>query len=199
MVGHILQNTGSIRSCWTKTRNSMWKAFWANPGSKNAWKLAVQDRMRLLSKAVLPLLDCRCSRWPPQISVAQELDRLHRKMTASVQRAARYPGEDISDYIRRRGRLAGQCCRVSGNWSRRWFNCAVDWNAHLERPRNRYSWSSRLLHYMDRQWFIDRRASLLPANCSSGSCLAGRTDTRTIRGCVHARWHDVVDLAKQRL
>ena len=196
LLGHILQNNGSIRPCWRNTRSLMWKSFWANPGSKACRALAEGRRMKLLTKAVAPLLDYRCSRWPPQKTIAKEVDGLQRKMVATLQRVPKYPGEDLGDYVRRRGRLAGTSCRASGLWSKRWFTRAASWNAHLERDRNRYTWSARLLHYMDRQWFADRRASLLPVDGFSGSILAGRTDTRTNPGCVHTRWHDGIEFGK---
>ena len=198
LLGHILQDNGSIRPCWRNTRNLMWKSFWGNPGSKDAHALTIGRRMKLLDKAVAPLLDYRCSRWPPQKTIANEVDCLQRKMVATLQRAPKYPGEELPDYVRRRGRLAASSCRAAGSWSKRWFSRVVDWNAHPERQRNRYTWSSRLLHYMDREWFINRRASLLPVDGCTGSVLAGRTDTRTNPGCVHARWHDGIEFAKSR-
>ena len=150
-------------------------------------------------KSVIPQLECRCSRWPPQRMVARELDGIQRKMVATVQRIPRYPGEDLGDFVKRRGRAAASTCRTSGSWSHKWFRRALDWNAHLERPRNIHSWPAKLLHFKDRQWFIERRASLLPADCGGASCLAGRTGTRAFRGCVHTRWHDGIEFAKDHL
>ena len=197
VLGHVLQSDGSIRECWRKTRRAMWRAFWANPGSKNARPLDTTKRLMLLDKAVAPQLDYRCSRWPPQRAVAHELDGVHRKMVASLMRVPRYPCEDVGDFVRRRGRVAAHHCRSSGRWSKRWFKRASDWNQHLERPRNRCSWSAKLLHYMDREWFIQRRISLLPTDTGSQSSLAGRTNARARRGPVHARWHDGIELAKE--
>ena len=187
VLGHTLQNTGSIRACWRNTRRAMWRAYWANPGSKDARPMGHSKRLSLLDRAVAPQLDCRCSRWPPQKTIALELDSMHRKMVATAMRIQRYPFEDIADFVRRRGRAAAVQCRQTGQWSRRWFKRAADWNEHLERPRNGDCWSSKLLHFRDREWLIQKRMSLLPSDCTSGSCLAGRTGTRTSRGKVHAR------------
>ena len=49
LLGHILQSNGSIRACWQSTRRSMWKSFWANPGSKSAHTLKFDARLQLLS------------------------------------------------------------------------------------------------------------------------------------------------------
>ena len=158
--------------------------------------MSADQRMSLLAKAVAPQLDYRCSRWPPQRVVAQELDCMQRKMVSTVLRTPRHPGEDTADFVKRRGRIAGRKCRSVGQWSQRWFTRAVEWNEYLKRPRNCQTWASKLIHYRNRQWFIERRASLLPVNGFSGSCIAGRTETRAVRGCVHTRWHDGIEFAK---
>ena len=97
-------------------------------------------------------------------------------MLAIVKRTPRHPGEEVGDFVIRRMRLAGRACERSGKWSGRWFTRAQEWNSHLQRSRNQQSWPPRLLHYMDRDWFIQRRVSLPPADGRGGSCMAGRTD-----------------------
>ena len=171
VLGHTLQNNGSVRACWKSARLAMWRSYWANPGSKDARPLDVTMRTALLDKAVTPQLDYRCSRWPPQKTIASESGGLQRKMVASAMRSPRYPGEDVAHFVRRRGRAAALQRRQSGQWSQRWFKRATDWNEHLERPRNGDSWSSKLLHYRAREWLIQRRVALLPASGSSSSCL----------------------------
>ena len=193
-LGHLLTMNGSIRPCWLRTKRSMWKAFWGNPGSLQARHLCVSVRLKLLDRAVAPALDYRSSRWPPQKMIAQELDAAHKKMVATVLRVPRQLGEEAPDYVKRRGRLAACACQKSGKWSQRWFKRAT--NEHLERPRNGNSWPAKLLHHMDRDWFRQRRFSLLPAQSQNGSCLAGRTNTRAFQGRVHSRWHDGIEYAR---
>ena len=196
LLGHTLQHNGSIRACWRDTRRAMWRSFWANPASRDGQNLSRNAKLQLLSKAVLPQLEFRCSRWPPQKTVARELDDMQRKMYATIARIPRHPAEATDQYVRRRGREAATACRLAGTWSSRWFKRACKWNEHLERPRNSVNWSAKLLHYHDRAWFIQKRASLLPSNPRIGSCLAGRTDTRADRGGVCRRWHDGIAFAR---
>ena len=177
----------------------MWKSFWANPGSKHAHRLAPGQRLKLLGKAVVPQLDCRCTRWPPQRTIAGELDAMQRRMTATAMRIPMHPGEGAPEYVRRRGRAAARQCKLAGNWSRRWFKRVVDWHDHLERPRNAHTWPAKTLHHRDREWLMRRRASLLSENRSSGSCTAGRTNTRAFPGCVHMRWDDGVEFGRSQL
>ena len=106
VLGHAIQSSGSIRACWSQARSSMWKAFWANPGAAAAGHLACDRKMSLMSRAVLPQLSFRCSRWPPQSQIGNELDRLQQKMTASVMRLLRSCEEEVDAYVRRRGKAA---------------------------------------------------------------------------------------------
>ena len=171
----------------------MWKSFWANPGSKDACALSTNQRMSLLAKAVAPQLDYPCSRWPPQKVIAQEVDCMQRKMVSTLLKTPRYPDGEAADFIRRRGRLAAGKCREVGQWSHRWFRRALDWNEHLERPRNGCSWASSLFHYTDRQWFIARCASLLDERLQwfLHRRQNGDKSSAWLRACTLARRHRV--------
>ena len=199
VLGHAIQSNGSIRACWARARNSMWKAFWANPGANAARGLGQSSKLALLQRVVRPQLSFRCSRWPPQRQIASEVDRLQQKMVASVVRLPRVAGEEAADYVRRRGRLARKSCAEQGIWSQHWFSRAVHWDDHLCRPLNFATWPAQLREHRGKQWLMDCRASLAPARSSSSSevsVLAGRTGTRTFSGKVHTRWHDGVDFAR---
>ena len=199
VLGHTLQNNGSIRACWTKTKQSLWRAYWCNPGSKAAAKAGIDARYKLLQRAVAPHLDFRCSRWPPQLQVAKEIDRTQRKMIASILNISRLPAEPADVFLRRRGQIAGRFCREKGLWSQRWFKRAVQWDDHLARPRNEATWAAKLRTYRDREWFIQRRCHLLPARGNVSSATAGRTGTRSNGGKVFMRWHDGILLAQEQL
>ena len=56
VLGHALQGTGSTRCCWKRARFAMWKSY----------RFGTADRLSLVLRAVVPSLDFRCSRWPPQ-------------------------------------------------------------------------------------------------------------------------------------
>ena len=196
VLGHLLEPTGSIRSCWASSRRTMWRAFWANPASKAGAHLSVPYKLDLLNRCVKPQFAYKCSRWPPQRQIALELDKLQQKMTATVMRVPRVAGEDIDVYVRRRGRIARNHCVQQGRWSDFWFGRAIQWDDHLARERNSYSWSARLRDYRGMQWLMDRRASLAPRDSNSVSIKAGRTATRAVRGKVHARWHDGIEYAR---
>lgn len=173
--------------------------FWANPGSKDARLLSTEHRMTLLSRSVMPLFEYRCSRWPPQRQVAEELDRVQRKIVSVILQLPREPGEDADRYVRRRGRIAARHCRKHGLWSTRWFNRAVKWDQHLARAHNPNIWATKLRSFRDREWFIIRRSMFAPSIASpssQASCIAGRTETRAYRGCVHCRWHDGIQYAR---
>ena len=198
VLGHILSPNGSIRPCWQHTKSCMWRGFFANVACISARNLGMRQRQLLINRSVCNPLDYRCSRWPPQPTVALELDTLQRRMLAIALRPPRLPGEEVHDYCQRRGALVGRWARAQGLWSRRWFSRSIAWDDHLSRPRNNSSWAARLRLHMDRDWFISRRAWARPGSgCTrASSALAGATRTRSAPGKVFARWHDGIAFAR---
>ena len=188
VLGHSLQHTGSVRQDWGQTRRQMWRAFWGNSGAAGAKKLSVAFRLKLLFRAVVPIFDFRCSRWPPQASIAAEVDTLQRKMTAILLRLSPMPGEDVQQFVRRRGRAARALCTEHGWWSKRWFKRTVAWDAHVRREDKHFSWSGNLVEYRGQSYLTERRASH-----------NGPTATRTSSGFVCRRWHDGVAFARDSL
>ena len=166
----------------------MWGAFWANAGSAGSEKLSVPFRLKLLLRAVLPILDFRCSRWPPQATVATEIDATQRKMVALMLRLTPMPCEDARQFVRRRGRAARSLCIRIGLWSARWYKRATAWDAHVRRGHNVSSWSARLVDFRGEKFLAERRADN-----------NGRTATRTNSGFVCRRWHDGISFARECL
>ena len=178
----------SIRADWDQTPRQMWGAFWANAGSVGARKLTVHHRLRLLSRAVLPILDFRCSRWPPQATVAAELDALQKKMVGTLLRLTLLPGENAKQFVRRRGRAARSLCVASGWWSHKWFQRVLRWDAHIRRGHNASAWSTHLVDFRGEAFLAERRAFN-----------RGRTATRSSSGFPSRRWHDGVFYARDSL
>ena len=163
-------------------------SFSANSGAAGAQKLPVAFRLKLLLRAVVPIFDFRCSRWPPQASIAAEVDTLQRKMTSILLRLSPMPGEEVQQFVRRRGRAARSLCTEHGWWSKRWFKRTVAWDAHVRREDQQFSWSGNLVDYKGRRYLSERRAFH-----------NGRTATRTNSGFVCRRWHDGVAFARDAL
>ena len=196
VLGHILQPTGSIRACWSRSRAVMWKAFWTNPGAETAKNLSIPRKVQLLTRAVQPQMSFRCSRWPPQRQIAQEVDALQQKMTASMLRLPRHAHEEPAEYVRRRGRLARGLCQQQGSWSTHWFARARAWDEHISRAHNKHTWSASLRHFRGKEWLKQQRANFAPC-AGSASLSAGRTGTRAVHGKVQMRWHDGIDFASR--
>ena len=185
VLGHWLQDSGSVPACWTHTRKQMWGAFWANASAAGTMKLPLQLRLKLLLRAVVPILDFKCSRWPPQRQIANELNAVQRKMVAILLRLTPTDGETREQFVRRRGRAARQLCLQCGIWSSRWFRRALDWDAHNRRERNDFTWAAKLVDFRAADYLSQRRAFY-----------NGRTATRSQPGYVSRRWHDGIALAR---
>ncbi len=102
---HGPMGNAGIRAWFTSTKRSLWKAFWGNAGHPVPRGATLKVKRRLLERSCKPVLSYRCSRWPPQPTIARELDRVQSKMAASLLRVQRLPGEDAAIYCRRRNRF----------------------------------------------------------------------------------------------
>ena len=147
--------------------------------------------MQLLQRAVSPVLDFRCTRWPAHADLSDRIDRVQRKMVAGILRPRMVLGESPEQVIRRRNRLATAECRRMGPCSSRHCKRVLRWRDHLERPANSISWASMLLHYRGSEWLMLQRSQ------HQGGLFGGRTGTRTMSGNVATRWHDGVRYAEQ--
>eukprot|EP00969_Alexandrium_andersonii_P144012 6368233-Alexandrium_andersonii.AAC.1 len=98
-------------------RASMWRAYWANCKSKAMAKAGFQQKLQLLERACLPCFRYRCARWPPQKTLAKNVDSLQTRMVAALMRAKPLEGECPADYVARRNCLAATMCRRAGRWS----------------------------------------------------------------------------------
>ena len=177
----------------------MWRAFWGNAGSPDAKKASQNQKLKLLERAVVSVASYRWSRWPPQKSIANELDRIQTKMFAIVLNVRPRPGEDLFKWNRRRFKHAASFVK-SRLWSYRWFDRALRWDEHIERHPEFFV--SCLRSWRGREWLIERRAENMPILARVASRLsihAGLTRTRASAGCVQKRWHDGVDYARQTL
>ena len=146
-------------------------------------------KLQLMGRVVVPQIDYRFSRWPPQRQIALEIDRMQRTMTATLLCSRFNGGESVEDFCRGRNRTCTQICRDHGHWSTRWFESAISWDKHLSRQRNSYCWAARLRSFRDREWCTRRRILYAPVDGQT-SIYAGRTNTRNYHGKVHMRWHD---------
>ena len=122
------------------------------------------------------------------VYITSELDALQRKMFATLLRIRPLPHETFKQFAQRRGRAARKLCSDVGLWSRRWFQRVLNWDAHIRRRHNRWTWSGQLVDYKAEAYLIERRAFN-----------HGRTATRTCSGFPCRRWHDGVAFAKERM
>ena len=170
----------------------MWKAFGGNCTGAVDQSLAVGTRLTLLSRAVLPVLHHRDTRWPASTERSSDLDTLQRKMVASIQRVQKVRGELPADFVKRRNRAATLQIRESGAWSKKHCQRVLDWDAHCRRPANSKSWASKMLDFHGEKWLNDRRAA-----CQRDA--QSRIDSRICRGAPATRWHEGIRYAKRVL
>jgi hypothetical protein len=211
-LGHTLSEDGSVRACWKATKSCMWRSFFANIHTKRARCLQATSRLQLLQRSVLHIFLFRAVRWPPQKTIALEVDALQRSMVAMSMRVPRGAGEPVDQYCRRRAIAAGVVVRRGKTWSQLWFAKSLLRGEHIARDSARqtavigihdlsnamtnFSWSGALYTTMDAQFFMDRRVMFAGRDDTSTSSHRGRTRTTHVRRGVSQRWHDRVAHAR---
>ena len=184
-LGHMRQADAGIRQCYTNVKRQMWKAFWGNCGHRALHNASLDLRCDLLNRCCRPVFSYRCSRWPPQATVAKELDSLQCKMVGVLLRLVRHPGESLPDYCKRRCRAARSHCRRLGTWSAYWFARAKAWDGHLERHHSPTCWPMLLRGVHDNEWLRIRRSLRRPDG----------HDLRVAPGRPCMRWHEGIAYA----
>ena len=188
VLGHRLDSRGSSWPCWERTKQSMWGAFYRTCGAQGYKQLPHKLQNRTLNRCILPILEYRCTRWSYQETLAEDIDRVQRKMFSILAKVPRQAGENDDTYFRRRRRQVSVTCKTHGLWSIRFAERICKWDAHLCRPANRNSWAAKLLQWQGREWLAIRRARF-----TSGTC------TRLQPGTPCPRWHDGVASAHAAL
>lgn len=184
-LGHVISDDAGCREDWSQARGKMWKSFFRTCSGKTVKSLPFAAKCKLSNKVVGPILDFHNSRWSATPNLLFEVDRVQRRMMASLLGLRKSAEEAPEGFVRRRARHAGQCVAKAGLWSHRCAKRVVAWEAHLRRPANKNSWASQLLMYRGREWLQERRAAQ-----ESPSIQAARTGTRVAAGKVQTRWHD---------
>jgi len=183
VLGHYLQHDGSTDYCFDVTLKQCWKAFFANCMTRHSAQMPVTSRLSLLSRAVLPVLRFRWTRWPFTISRAQLLDGVQGRMLSIILGIRPLPDETPERFVRRRGTSISSLQKKIGYWGKRWASAVVGWAEHLERPRNASTWAARV------------SAVRSPFELEHRRQVFGRPQTRMGSGFIRRRWFESVEFA----
>jgi len=182
VLGHVIQNTGSINEDFRQTEVRMWKSFWGNAGKLKSRRFAQKYKISLLQRATVPIADQHMVRWPYTRAKATLVDRMQRRMLAVTCKVDGFPGEDAAEFVKRRNRAASALQQSMGKWSVRWARQVHLWHGHVLRDPN-FWWPSQLLPIRSPQELQTRRG------------LWHRPRTRCLPGYTYARWCEHVELA----
>ena len=114
MLGHLISADTSPWPCFRRTERQLWAAFWKNCVGKKAAGLSVHERCRLMNRAVKPVLFFRNTRWAWTATLAQEQDRIQRRMLAQFTNLERLPLQTPAQYNRLHMRTVSDLAREQG-------------------------------------------------------------------------------------
>ena len=182
VLGHFLDDDGSIKTCSDHAFAAMTKAFYSNfkPGLHKSSKAV---KLKFLRTCVCTVARFRWSRWPFTRTNADKLDALQRRFLYSLFPMSPRSHEPIQDFYTRRHRAASIIAGSSGKWSQLWASDLNNWDAHVHRKHDPHAWSHHLLSWRGSEWINFQRFW----NSAVGE---SRTNTRVFRGAVHRRWEE---------
>ena len=108
-----------------------WGAFFRNCTARRGSRFSAESKIRLIARAVEPVLRFRWARWPFQVALAARLDRLQSAIYAAIQRKPRESWESPQKFAQERRKKAKKAARHIGLWSHSWAKRVLDWNQHI--------------------------------------------------------------------
>ena len=163
----------------------MWGAYWRNCVGPSTRGLSLRDRCCLLNRSVRPVLFFRNTRWPFTLALADEQNRLQRRMLGQFLQVERWPLEDFDEYHRRRMQLVSSVARSQGLWGDEHAQRVVDWAQHLTRSLNHASLASSLYRWHGQVWLQNQRLDPLVGGTN-------RPGARAFSGPAYRRWDESV-------
>jgi hypothetical protein len=183
VLGHQIQNNGSVLMDFNMTKIKLWRSFWRNAGTLQARRLPLRYRITLLKRATQPVADQHMLRWPYTKTRTKAVDLLQRRMLRMCSFMVPISMESTVDFATRRRRNAQMLQEDMGKWSLRWAHQTCKWHQHLQRDPN-YSWAAQLLGVKSARELQQRRWQW------------SRPRTRNHPGFVCARWSEQLERAK---
>ena len=160
-------------------------------GDRTARILSPIANAKLLYRSVVSMFLWKISRWPFQISIAQELDATQCQMLAHLLPCVPHANESTDHFHRRRLRQARNVASHAGLWSLVWAKRVIDWQNHVLRGFEYGHFCSKLIEFHDESWIESQRSHFVN---SRNSVFAGRTGTRLNIGRPQTRWaHGIVN------
>lgn len=144
-----------------------------------------QKRLARVSRATKPFLGFHARGGQSTQPCSKTIHSVQRRLTRYLLADKPRPDEALQSFVRMHTRRASDAATKHGTWNRFVCQRVLTWKAHLERPRNMYSWPARLLPWRGQEFLMQRRAQF-----PDRGALGGRTGTRTSSGHVHTRWQD---------
>ena len=157
VLGHRLQQTGSIESCFDFVVRQAWKAFWKNVGQASCSRMSVRLRISMIERVVFPILNFRLSRWPFTLKYSRRLCTIQRKMVAVVLRVRILPGESPGCFVSRKQRAISREIPPFKSWSYIWASRVDTWALHIVRNTNNRVWAARIADFRNAEELEARR------------------------------------------
>ena len=188
VLGHLLQCDSGIESCFQRTVEKAWRAFFCNCASRDASRLPSSLRILLLKRSVEPILRFRWTRWPFRKDHADRLNGLQRQMLNIISGVRPMRDDSAEEFVRRRAKIVRSMQGSMGYWGEKWAVALGLWKVHIQRPRNQHCWPAIIFSLRSPEELALRR-------CNN----SGRPLVRQSAGFIQRRWAESLVIASDWL
>jgi hypothetical protein len=199
-LGHFVSSTCSTVSVWAQTKRRVIKAFFAKSFVKRVRNIPPGARAEELDRHLLPVISDRSPSWPYYSDIAQRMDSLQTNLIGQLLQVAPEPDEPVSEFHRRRAKIASAIVTGSARWSEVWARQQQRWHEHIVRDTLQTSQAKALFLHQGAEWLRKKRQPFVPKFSISARAFtqeAGRLATRRSAGQPKKRYHEgLVDSAE---
>ena len=214
ILGWEISNDASLHRQWQILLKKVWAAYFANIRCKSWRRLGIPRRLKLLDRAIKPVVLYFLKPWVPTMDWLEKLRRLQNHLLSRCLGNYKLSVEDYATYAKRCGKMVKEHLGVSvSDWTKLWIEGSFSWNDHLERDwaeqcrsfreglaqtqetrsfATCFSWAASLSRFHASKWLAARRVLTVNEVGRAPS----RTNTRAVRGVVRPRYHDAMDALK---
>lgn len=189
-LGSIICGNGSVVADVAETKQRVRRCWLGNLSRKALVKPnghSIKSKIKLLDRALLPILASKAVRWPPIAPRAKWFDKFQHDLLAPSLPLPGIEGESTLQWFNRRANFTKLCLADSKSWSASIEKRQKGYLRHLARHES--LWPHILMKWRQTDWWRERRSTW---GSSMADLAAGRTMTRLMAQKVQPRFHEAL-------
>lgn len=188
-LGIVIAASGDPQQCVTAALQATERCFWKNSNIFLSDSVPIETKMKKLNGEIASIWLYRAASWPWSKTLAHDLDKKQKKLTAISLKLPKYQHETWDQYHARRCRSIGKASALVKPWSLLFLHSVIGWASHI--CRDHLHIARDLLLQNDARWLQTQRMPWA-GKSSFWSLHCGKTTTRARSGKPQVRWSDIL-------